>query len=332
MEIEIGLDIGFGDVKIVAKVFTNPQAQMVALKYPTAIAYSKKGVIGNLGGNEDEYEFNGQSFVVGNAALQCEDLFSTRDIEFLLTYSPLLAYKALADLRLSCSFGFKQFVSAKKKLCLGLPLAYYSKKDKIEEALSGYTVSGNIVRFDAIEVRAQGQGIFFDYVLDEDGQPIKSRMNETVLVLDVGFNTVDVLGIVDGTPNKEWSAMLEKSGVCRICQALQDHLQTELDFLLSEQVIKDIVQKGHISLYGAARDLSTPIRKAKERYSEWLSREVDSRWDKFLKSADKLIVAGGGAYYIDHLKQKYPEQFLYVPHDPEYSNARGFLKFGMYVL
>jgi len=329
MNVSIGLDMGFGDVKIVCcMVDETGDKSFAVLKYPTAIAYAKNGIIGDLA-EQEEYDFNGRTFVVGSAALQSQTLFATRGIEFLLTYAPLLAYKAVAGLVQTASLQLSDLLSAQKRLCLGIPLAYYSKRHELERRLSGYTVSGNAIDFDHIEVRAQGQGILFDYMLDEHGSPLTDCEDQNVLVLDIGFNTVDVLGVIEGSPNREWSGMLENAGICRICEDLKTHLQKEFNFHLCEQVVKDVLQNGRISLYGASKDLSTYIRKSTEAYSDWLGRELNSAWDAFLKRADRLIIAGGGAYYVHDLLRKYPEHFVRVPHDSEYSNARGFLKFAL---
>ena len=46
------------------------------------------------------------------------------------------------------------------------------------------------------------------------------------------------------------------------------------------------------------KDLSGIIEDIVSEYVEWLLQEVQSRWDGFLKRADRLIIAGGGAYYV----------------------------------
>jgi plasmid segregation protein ParM len=329
MNVNMGLDVGFGDVKIVANIVDDEGRETIAhLKYPTAIAYAKDGIIGDLA-EQEEYEFDGRTFVVGNTALQSQNVFATRGIEFLLTYSPLLAYKAMAGILQPASLRLPDLLSAKKRLCLGIPLAYYGKRHELQRRFSAYNVSGNTVEFDHIEVRAQAQGILFDYMLDEHGSPLIERVNQNVLVLDIGFNTVDVLAVIEGRPNREWSGMLENAGICRVCKDLKTYLQKELSFNLCEQVVKNALQKGRISLYGASRDLSTYIRKTTEAYSDWLSREVQSGWDAFIKRADRLIIAGGGAYYVHDLRRNYPERFVLVPDESEYSNAWGFLKFAL---
>lgn len=338
MMVEIGLDAGFGDVKVVASIaepeepkddnISTERIKYIKFKYPTAIAYAKQGIIGELA-DEREYEFQGRRYVVGSAALQCRDVFSTRDIEFLMRYSPLLTYAAIERIGRESGISMSALLAAERRLCLGIPLAYYSRRDELYRALSDFTVSENSVSFDSIDVRAQGQGILFDYVLDNTGRPRNDRAGHNVLVLDIGFHTVDILGVIDGSPNREWSGMLESGGVCRVCEELKAYLQRKLNFTLAEQVVKDVLQKGSIALYGAERDLTTAIRTAKEAYSDWLSSEVNAGWNDFLKRADRLIVAGGGAYYIDGLRARYPQEFVHVAEQPEYANARGFLKFMM---
>ena len=333
MIVNIGLDVGFGDVKVVANAINDEASEVsaanITLKYPTAVAYAKTGIIGSLGSNEEEYDFNGRTYLVGKTALQCHDLFSTRDIEFLLRYSPLLAYKAIKNVATMGNIPLPDLLSAQKRICLGIPLAYYSKRHELEDSLSNYTVCGDIMSFDAIDVRAQSQGILFDYMVDEHAQPVENRIDETALVVDIGFNTVDVLGVVAGRPSKEWSGMIEHGGICRMCDDLKNYLQTEFSFNLPEQVVKDIICNGYVNLYGSRKDLSTPIRSYKEAYCDWLIQEINSRWDKFLKRADRLIIAGGGSYYTDSLQERYPSDFVIIPDMPEFGNARGFFKYLM---
>jgi len=319
----IGLDVGFGDVKVVAGAQGVPEATRG--KFPTAIAYARKGIIGDLGEEDAEkrYLYNGREFLVGSAALSSPDVFSTRDIGFLLSYAPLLAYVAVGELS---SDGLPE---KGMELCVGMPLAYFhSKRTKLAEVLREVRVSGRTISFNSVDVRAQGQGILFDFVLDDEGRPQIDRLDLNLLVLDIGFNTVDVLGVVGGRPSREWSDMIERGGISRICEHLGYYLKGEHGFDLSEQSLKDVLQKQEIKLYGAKKDLRGPIRNLCEQYTEWLLAEVRSRWEGFLRNADGLIVGGGGAYYVgEFFKDRYPGSFVYVPEEPEYANARGFYKY-----
>lgn len=329
--VHLGLDLGFGDVKIVAGLESGESnhRQKVLRKFPTAVAYAKEGIIGNLGENDRSYSFNGREYVIGDSALQCRDVFSTRDINFLMTFSPLLAFVAFEQLVQEDLKSSDSLWSGEKLVCLGIPLAYFhSRRSSLAEAVRGCHVSEAFLNFGDVEVRAQGQGILFDFVFGDDGKPIQKRLNMNILIVDIGFNTVDILGVVNGRSSREWSGMFERGGISRICQQVGDYLQREFSFDLPEQSVKDVLMKREITLYGSRKDVSGAIRKAQEEYSDWLIQEVRSRWDGFLQKADRLIIAGGGAYYVrDDFSEKYPKDFLYVPDKPEYSNAMGFYKF-----
>lgn len=316
---KVGLDVGFGDVKVVAGV----DGKDKRTKFPSAIAYARDGIIGDLGEDGRAYLYNGKKYVVGSSALETRDVFSTRDLNFLLLYSPLLAYVGLKELGIGSAGG------GEVSLCLGVPLAYFhTKRFELAESMKRCEVSGEALRFDSVEIRAQGQGILFDFMLDGQGKPMIQRLDLNLLIVDIGFNTVDILAVVDGRPSRAWSDMIERGGVGRICEQLGYYLKAEHGFDLAEQSIKEVLQSKRIKLYGAEKDLSSIVRVACEEYSDWLIREISSRWGGFLKRADGMIVAGGGAYYVgDEMKDRYPLGFVSIPEGPEYANARGFYKY-----
>jgi plasmid segregation protein ParM len=331
-KIYLGLDVGFGDVKLALSYFPENKSERkkILTKFPTAISYAREGIIGDLGEREKKYAFIGRQYFVGPPALLSRDVFSTRDIHFLLTYSPLLAFVAIEQcLQNDPTQDFEKINSSKKILCLGMPLAHFhSKRSQLLDIMKKNRVSDEVLAFDSIDIRAQGQGILFDFMLDDNSHPIANRLDLNVLVVDIGFNTVDILGVVSGSPSREWSGMLERGGISRIGEQVGNYLQREFNFELPEQSLKDVLQKKQIALYGATKDVSWAIRKASEEYSHWLLQEIRSRWEGFLKKADRLILAGGGAYYVqDDFKSLYPEEFLFFPEKPEFSNAIGFHKY-----
>ncbi len=329
----LGLDIGFGDVKLALNIHSGNRSngKTVLTKFPTAIAYARDGIIGDLGSEEKTYRFNGKNYFVGDSALQCRDVFSTRDIDFLTTFSPLLAFAAMMQTTETKAGGLdpETLSASEKHLCLGMPLAHFhSRRSDLLEIMKKSRVSDVELGFETIDIRAQGQGIYFDYMLDEAGSPITERQNLNILVVDIGFNTVDILGVVNGRPSREWSGMIDRGGISRIGEQVGNYLQREFHFELPEQALKDVLQKKTIALYGASKDISWAIRKASEEYAAWLLQEIRSRWEGFVKKAHCLILAGGGAYYVKQaFSATYPPGFLHVPKNPEFSNAIGFQKY-----
>jgi len=108
----IGVDIGFGDVKVVANSHCN--------KFPTAIAYSDGGPeIGEE--SPPEYIFAGNTYLVGKPATFSLNTFPTRDLSFLFRFAPLLLFKALENVPLPDS---------SVHLAVGLPLAHFNQAAK----------------------------------------------------------------------------------------------------------------------------------------------------------------------------------------------------------
>jgi hypothetical protein len=58
-KIYLGLDVGFGDVKLVLSYFPENKSERkkILTKFPTAISYAREGIIGDLGDREKKYAF-----------------------------------------------------------------------------------------------------------------------------------------------------------------------------------------------------------------------------------------------------------------------------------
>ncbi len=303
---QIGLDIGFGDVKIVCdggRLFS----------FPSAIKYVNDGLDLGAFSKDEEFSYGGRKYLVGEQALL--GAFSTQSIDFLGRYAPLLAYKAITKI------GEKV-----DKIGVGLPLDYYTTRYSapLKKSLGTIEVNGEKMIFD-VEVYPQGVGVLLDFRLAENGSEAEGSA-ANMMVLDIGFNTVDVVAVNNGSASKADSGMLERAGIAKITQELSQHLRRETNVSLSDQEAKDVLLQGSISLYGHTKDLSEVIRAITEEYIEWLLNAVQSRWEEHIQRAKVLLVAGGGAYYLkNHIPDKY-RTLIQISKKPEFANARGFLK------
>lgn len=303
-----GIDVGFGDVKVVGKG--------VQFKFPTAVCYANNGV------EEDDeffkrqkvYEFEGQKYLLGEEALI--NSFATRSLDFLIRYAPLFVFKAFEIAKVD-----------KGKVGVGLPLAFYKKdtKETFLKRFNNAVINGSKLDVN-VKVYPQGVGCYFDYVVNEKGDVVDDRANQTGFVLDIGFNTVDIVYFDKGQPIRNHSGMFERFGISRVTTKLGDYIRSELGINLTEQETKDVFLKGYIKIYGDKRDLSEVIRRYTEEYAYELIGIIRSKWENLLKRSDVFVIAGGGAYY---LKGRMPSEYgkmVYFPDNPEFSNARGFYK------
>jgi hypothetical protein len=311
----IGMDIGFGDVKVAYL----DGLEIKAFKFSNAIRL-KQGSM--LDAEASEYEFLGKSFIVTpNAHV---NNMPTTTIDYLMRYSPLLAYRALKGPEM------KDAVIKGNKIAVGLPIGYFNEKYKTElvNGLTRVIVNKDVID-SAVSVLPQAVGILFDFRLNEKGRSIKGTDIDGV-ILDVGYNTVDVVIMEKGEAVGDESDMLPGAGITWAVQALQKVLKERwAGYNTSDQLCKEALLTRSIRFQGEVVDLSIKIDEIMENYIEHLKYLIDSKWGKYINSSEKLIVAGGGAYYLKANQHLLPESFqkvLHIPEAPEFSNARGYLK------
>lgn len=301
----IGQDIGFGDVKTVI------EDQM--LKTPTAIAYEGFGARVDLDGPKS-IEFEGQNYLVGEDAIESgQPVFETTSIDFLLRYAPLLAYHAIK----AAGFDFDE----KIHLGVGLPVSYYTPENKeaLTNRLNTAVVNNERLKLNTL-VYPQGVGAFYDYRLTTN-EKISSA-----LIVDIGYNTVDIVHISKGRPNKTGSGMFDRAGISVIIRELSRFISDRHQIQLSNQVIKEIFISKKLSLYGKEISLEEPIRQIVERYTTHLLHSLEDGYHQQLAQAQKIVITGGGAHYLKHYIPKKMQESIVIPESPEFANARGFYK------
>lgn len=300
----IGIDVGFGDVKAVWV----ESGDFKYHKIPTAIKYAS----GNNGFTEENiYTFQGREYLLGEQARF--GAFSTRSFEFLKRYAGLFIFHVINEQ------GFNE-----KRVGLGLPLTWYSKKEEFLTELTATVVNGSKLDIEP-SLYPQAVGILLDYRLDIKGGT-KQETGRNGIIMDVGFNTVDVLCFENGMAVRSDSATLDKFGISRIITELIESIQRNHNVGLSEQEGKEVFQNGYISIFGHKQDISESIRNITEKYFDELMHRIKSNWENRLQRADVLILAGGGAISLkDYLPSEY-SKIIQIPSMPEYSNARGYLK------
>jgi plasmid segregation protein ParM len=325
----MGIDIGFGDVKVVASGLNGTSTpETKQLKFPSAVSYMRKATTRGLENTQTEYLFEDRRYILGDEALSSFELIPTRDISFIMGFSPLLVFKALSDVAEAFQKDLQEVVKA-PEVCMGLPMSYYFEgKEKLEERLTGFKVQERDVSFGKLDIYVQGQGILLDFLFDDQRRLNKEWFGKNLIILDVGFNTVDVLCIDQGKTSAEWSETLEGAGICRICRHIRIEMK-EMGFQNpAEQEAKAALYARKVSLFGEEKNLSSLIAELSQDYGEYLYREFITTFSEFLKKTDKVILAGGGAYYAaKEFKKRFPRNFIFVPPEPEFSNARGYLKY-----
>ncbi len=296
----ISIDTGFS--------FTKVKTGEKEFKFPSAIAVYKPSAI-KLDDKEEIYQFEGKEYVVGEKALDYDDKKYARSVEFLMEYAPLLVVEAI-----------KRAGGNYDTLSIGLPLGYYiENREKIKERLSKFMINGNVYEFNVI-VNPQGIGVLADYIYQENPDE-----DESGYILDIGFNTFIALRYKNLKAKAEGSKQFELFGISKAIEDLQEYIKSEYDLNLNSIEANDVFLKGYLKAgYGKKYDLRDVIENIVENYVDTLLKTIENEFDKYLKIADRLVIAGGGAYHIQkYLPEKYKD-FVYIPQKPEFSNVRGF--------
>ncbi|MFA5519136.1 MAG: cell division protein MreB, partial [Spirochaetota bacterium] len=169
----LGLDVGYGDVKAVYQ----HEGILEMLKFPTAIAYAEREV-GDLSAfaGAEEYDNRGRRYRVG--------AFSTRSFEFMKRYSPLFVFKAVEKIHGKTG----ELVT---DVAMGLPLSHYTDAnlEELVPLLQRIEVGREVLELSA-SFYPQGLGVLADYRLSQTGG-VNARTDRNMIILDIGFNTVD---------------------------------------------------------------------------------------------------------------------------------------------
>ena len=304
----LAVDTGYSFVKYSYKSIDDSTGEIVKAaekgKFITAIA-TVDGV-GDLGlGEKVAVEYNSDYYLVGEPALNRSSLIPTRSEAFLVNYSPLLIHEILRRESIQPTL-----------LVVSLSLAEFArKKDLLKKACSNFTVDGKVHSFD-VEVMPQGWGIWV-YA----GKP------ESAMIIDVGFNTIDIITVMGGKIIPEYCMGVKDFGVCEIANAVSNYINAKFDGIhVPELALVNVLNTGKFKYERQVYDISDIIEKRKKNYTETIFTMIknSTKLGSAFNQVDNIILAGGGAYFIDGgLKERY--RFTVVD-DPEFANTLGFLK------
>jgi hypothetical protein len=193
---------------------------------------------------------------------------------------------------------------------------YKEHKNNLKNSCSKFLINGKYFE-NKILVVPQGVGIW--YYCD---QP------KNAAIIDVGFNTIDVLVVEDGMLSVDKSFGLVDKGAVILASNVAKIFYAKYNDQISKYLANEILLNHGKIKYGRKEyDLSEDIARLKLNYTEKVLADVFDNTDfkGLLKSIDTLIVAGGGAYYLDG--SFIEKEGIVVPDKPDYANVLGFIKY-----
>ena len=336
----VGIDNGFGTIKI-SSGNTN-------IKFPSIVGtpiseFSKAAPVASLDELLDSLAitYNGNTYYIGHNAI-----VNTRNGKISLRQNKAEDEQNRIKTMVALALLTKtEEIDATFDIVCGLPvLEYRNQKDKLYnmyinggkpfEFAMHY---GNDIRLKRIHTRrvtviSQGEGCFYSYLLDSDGNIIPSRADKvsgTVMLCDVGFKTTDIVSMENGRYIETLSDQLN-NGVSQMHQEVLRLIMERLDIKKELKDIDVIVRSNELFHNRRTYDMTKIIADAAQPYAENLVESLYTINNGDLGNLQMILLTGGGAEILyPYVKEALDSIVNVVKLDnAEFSNSQGYYKYG----
>jgi hypothetical protein len=229
-------------------------------------------------------------------------------------------------------------------LAIALPVEVVQEKQEaaqVERAMRGWLVGEHVFSVDGVEtvltittIRAkipQPVATWFDWGMDTRGEWTKGReaMVAPTLIVDEGFNTLDVVVIENGRISDRLSGG-DTLGMSRAAEELIETVKGQFDVNVelyrANELIKDYINGRPVEIYvhGELTDVTAIARSCVNS----LAADVNNYFTRSLgktKGSYKVLLTGGGIIGLrEALLRRFPKAT--VMYEPVLANARGLAK------
>ncbi|SMC23777.1 hypothetical protein SAMN02746041_01846 [Desulfacinum hydrothermale DSM 13146] len=298
----IGMDIGFGDVKLAITADENQEPKLLSFpsvyaKYvPSPMNPDENGII----------EYGDKQYLVGDKAKRERTQISPADFDDIVEASGVF-----------CAYLHQQYgIDDTGIVVAGVPPVYWHRRNEYQKRLARF--------WEQVGIVPQGLGIAQTVV-----QELEPGTRH--LVIDIGFNTVDHLLVEVEEPEENGGppkVRTRRGGTWRNCGVtfLVELFRAEMGETglkgLRFHVLKDFLRTGTANFHGEVIDLSGAKRRAADHYRATLSSRIKEEFGGDTDHIDGMIVASGGVHYFDP-NQIFDTLPVRIPEKPEFANAIG---------
>lgn len=315
MQTVLGIDIGFGDVKVT--VGTSEGHVGKQFKFTSTIGITKRNEYVQ---DQRIYDFKEHSYYVGENALHLpsENLIDITDYKNLEYYAPLFLYHVIKMI------GFKPDI-----VVSGLSKAQIENSGHFKEGLMDFEVNGERYIFDNVYILPQGAGskLCIDKYGDNFPQLQQEFTGTTSFVgCDIGFNTLDMFLVTDGKTSPNLFEGIEREGVMKIATLVAKKVKELHGRSITLHEAKEIIDTGIYKLRGQKHPFNDYIDEVKKGYLKELLALIETKYGKILDKCDFISLSGGGSTIFKSTE----DGFIRVPKNKhEYYNSIGFFLFGL---
>lgn len=346
---KVGVDPGFGGVKVAEVQLVGDEVMkraMTTRHVPSVIGVGSAdaggltlaGVVrGRKGTRPDVVTFDGMQYLVGENVAEYARPIERMDFQ---------RFSDGPELRALLYAGLYQLLDGGVHVCafaIGLPVELLQDADKAlatERAMAGwligkhkFSINGEEARFEVTAIKAkiaQPVATWFDWGLGVDGQWAQGdkAARAPALVIDEGFNTLDVVAIEGGKISTRYSSGTTL-GMRRAAEMAAGNVErrhgVELSLHEADALVQRVVAGGKAQVYvvGEPVDVTPEVRQAVNALASDVVRFVEREVGKAKKF--RVLVTGGGALALGgRLLAQWPHAEVMA--EPQLANARGLAK------
>lgn len=227
--------------------------------------------------------------------------------------------------------------AANLHLVMGLPLSFYSDKERVQENVMGAQTfqrkgrTRQTLTVQECRVIPQGFGCLFDQALNDSGKIVDQGLkNSRVAVVDIGGRTTNFL-LAHKLRMIDKDSMSCEFGGWNVVRAVWDYLKVNYPGVTVDEygLVEHVISRS-IKIKGEPVDLTPVVNQA----ARDLARDVISQARRLWNGAELInavLVCGGAAHLVgEHILAHYGAQARIVE-NPTFSNARGYFKFAQAV-
>ena len=348
----IGLDIGFGETKVVSSAHPEQTFSYQSFVQPTEKGSARMMSLPHIDPARLNVEIDGEYFFIGDYAKNIPSSVSKRTKakdRGKDKFSQVLFRTAIA---LACPHEAGEH---EVSIVTGLPNMDYEShiKDSLQEYLSeDFEISFILspdkkidmkIKIKDVEILKQPEGSMshsqFSFSTDKNRLvALRPNSAEYIGLVDIGHYTTDY-----GLFNQ--GIMIQGGEVSGSTIAVDDlyrQFRTEtvkyfsdigLQYEPTDSDLDRLVREKKIKFAGEDHDMSEIHEKAVRNTAERLVKQVQESWKTEINRVDKILITGGGAHVLaPEISRIFTEssiQDFEVVEDPTMANAMGFYMFGV---
>ena len=280
-KIVVGIDVGFSHIKHAMWDGVSPVIRKVGTNL------INKGDVSGLGvGGADVVNVGGEEYILFDSAMRANSnkVANISDYESMKKYSPIFIKGIIEKYYKGLDID---------KICCGLSAVYKDRREDyiehLQKILPEYA--------DKLQVGLQGYSCFLS--LNKFGLNIDSLTETTpfsdYLIVDIGFNTVDLCLVTQSIAKEDEVMGLEKEGLVKVADKVIAIMKSNGINNANYSTAGLVITNNGITIRGKYFNFESDVKKIKKEYASQLLEKINSMFDDVLDSVKNVIIVGGGA-------------------------------------